>query len=92
MDKDKSYSLRDLSLIFADSTSKLVMFEMTLAHSHAERLRCVRKAVDYIAQEMSKNSHLKQARSEDELTGDVISQLKCMGFTASHDTQYGGTL
>jgi hypothetical protein len=90
VDRSDSYSLRELGLIFGGSTSRSIMFEMTLADNHAERLICVRKAVDYIAQEMAKNSHLKQGRSEDELTGDIISQLNCMGFTASHDTQYGG--
>jgi hypothetical protein len=90
LDSDSSYSLRDLLLAVGDSTPKSIMFGMQFANNHADRLIYVRKAVDYIAQEMSKNSHLKQDRSEDELTGDIISQLKCMGFTASHDTQYGG--
>jgi hypothetical protein len=90
VDKDKSYSLSDLRLIVGESTPKSIMLGMQFANNHADRLIYIRRAVDYVAQEMSKNSHLKQDRSEDELTGDIISNLKCMGFAASHDTQYGG--
>jgi hypothetical protein len=84
--------LGELELIFNESTPKSIMFGMSFANNHSERVYYVRKAIDYIAQDMSKNAHLKQARSEDELTIDIVSNLKHMGFTASHDTQYWGAI
>jgi hypothetical protein len=90
MDRGDTYTLHDLLLITRDSTPQSVVVTMLFANNYADRLACVRRAVDYIAQEMSKNSHMKKDRSEDELTVDLVSQLKSMGFAASHDTQYGG--
>ncbi|ESZ56513.1 hypothetical protein [Mesorhizobium sp. L103C131B0] len=72
------------------TTPGRVLFQMAMAANHQDRLNAVEDAIDWIAQEHTKTRQHRQERSEDALTIDIISDLKSMGFQASHDTQYGG--
>lgn len=66
------------------------MLHMILAKNHEQRLQCVEAAMDWIAQEHSKTRQHRHGRDEDALTTDIITDLKAIGFTAHHDTDYGG--
>jgi hypothetical protein len=80
----------ELKILLGQSTPGRIQLEMPFATSHGERRQLVEDAIDWIAQEMTKTCHLRQERSEDEISIDFVSHLKAMGFQASHDTQYGG--
>lgn len=87
---DRKFSMAELAAIFGQSTPDRIKLAMTFATSHLERRELVEEAIDWIAQEMTKTCHLRQERSEDEISIDFVSMLKAMGFQAAHDTQYGG--
>ncbi len=84
------YTLRDLELLFSQSTPDRIRWNMMLATDHAQRLAQVEAAIDWIAQEHSKTRQHRFDRDEDALTTDIITDLKAMGFAASHDQDYGG--
>ncbi|NTJ08230.1 hypothetical protein [Rhizobium lusitanum] len=87
---EKEFTLAAIKAAASNPTPVAIMIEMAFAETHDERLALVERAVDYITQEMVKNRHVHQDKSEDALTIDIVSHLKTMGFQASHDTQYGG--
>ncbi|MDB5617442.1 hypothetical protein [Tardiphaga sp.] len=80
----------EINAIISQSTPGRIQLQMAFASSHQERRKLVEDAIDWIAQEMTKTSHLRQERGEDEISIDFVSMLKAMGFQAAHDTQYGG--
>src|SRR5262249_17512116 len=84
------YTLRDLQLMFGTSTPDQIRLNMMFATTHAERVAQVEAAIDWIAQEHSKTRQHRYERDEDALTTDIITDLKALGFDASHDTDYGG--
>jgi len=83
------YSLEELRLLFRHEPDR-IRFEMLIAADHEARLRHVEAAIDWIAQEHAKTPQHRHKRDEDELTTDLITDLKAMGFDASHDKDYGG--
>ncbi len=88
----KDLTLRDLMLI-ADSQSSpalKIQLERVASNTYEGKLSCLRRAVDYLALEISKTPQNSYKLSEDELTDKLILGLKSMGYQASHDTQYGG--
>ncbi|EEQ95770.1 Hypothetical protein OINT_1001164 [Brucella intermedia LMG 3301] len=76
--------------VLANNTPGMISLEMILAKSHEERLALVERAIDWSAQELVKNRHVKQEMTEDGLSIEIVGLLKAMGFDAGHDTQYGG--
>jgi len=84
------FTLRELQLMFQESTPNQIRLNMILANDHQERVRQVEAAIDWIAQEHSKTRQHRCDRDEDALTTDIITDLKAMGFDASHDKDYGG--
>lgn len=76
--------------VLANNTPGMITLEMILARSHEERLSLVERAIDWSAQELVKNRHVKQEMTEDGLSIEIVGFLKAMGFDAGHDTQYGG--
>lgn len=90
LNKNDQYSYKELQLYSSRSTPVAINIDYLYTSSPEERVSCVRRAIDYLALEFTKSRQLKQNRTEDELTGEIIISLKCMGFEASHDTQYGG--
>lgn len=76
----------------ATSTPSLINLDLLLLiePDHAAFVRLVEKAIDWIAQELSRNPELHKDQTEDELTIQVVNMLKAMTFTASHDTKVGG--
>lgn len=76
--------------MFGGSTPDRVRLRLFLAKSHSEVLRCVEEALDWIFQEQSKFRQHKQDMSEDQITVEIVQQLKAMGIQAGHDTDYGG--
>jgi hypothetical protein len=87
---DRLYSMAELNAVIGQSTPGRIQLSMPFATSHEERRKLVEEAIDWIAQEMTKTCHLRQDKSEDEISIDFVSMLKAMGFQAAHDTQYGG--
>lgn len=83
-------SLADIKAAASQSTTTQIVIDWLMAATYQEQHELVERAIDWIAQEMTKTSHLRQDRSEDEISIDFVSMLKSMGFNASHDTQYGG--
>ncbi len=63
---------------------------MIMATTHSDRVSCVEEAIDWIGQEHTKTRQHRQDRGEDALTVDIITDLRAMGFDASHDKDYGG--
>ncbi|MGO7864967.1 hypothetical protein ELI36_19110 [Rhizobium ruizarguesonis] len=87
---EKEFTLAAIKAAASNPTPVGIMLDMALSETHEERLALVERAIDYIAQELVKNRHVQQDKSEDALTIDIVSHLRTMGFQASHDTQYGG--
>jgi hypothetical protein len=83
------YTLRELELL-CQSTPDRIRLNMIFASDHGQRLRQVEAAIDWIAQEHSKTRQHRYNRDEDALTTDIITDLKALGFDASHDKDYGG--
>ncbi|WP_441230064.1 hypothetical protein AB7828_10105 [Tardiphaga sp. 215_C5_N2_1] len=79
-----------LKAMFGHSTPDRIKFDLIFSATHAERLACVNDAIDWVVQEHTKTRQHRQERGEDALTIDIVTDLKAMGFDASHDTQYGG--
>lgn len=77
-------ALRAINPAFRISTN------IHLAKTHDEIHSSVEEAVDFVLSEHIKTRHLRQRRSEDELTIDIVTDLKMLGLQASHDTSYGG--
>jgi hypothetical protein len=90
MKETKTISFAELQARFGHSTPDTIRFRMMFAVSHEQRLEAVNSAIDWIVQEHSKTRQHRQGRSEDGLSIDVVTELKAIGFEASHDTQYGG--
>src|ERR1700733_10905488 len=90
MNSEDRYTLRELKLLFGHSTPDQIRLNMMFAADHAQRLQQVEAAIDWIAQEHSKTRQHRHDRDEDALTIDIITDLKAMGFAASHDQDYGG--
>jgi hypothetical protein len=90
MGAEQQYSYRDLELLCRDSTPNRIQIGMIFATDHARRVELVEDAIDWIAQEHSKTRQHRYDRDEDGLTTDIITDLKSMGFDASHDKDYGG--
>jgi hypothetical protein len=84
------FTVRDLELMFGESTPVRIQFNMMLATTHDRRVEQVEAAIDWIAQEHAKTRQHRYERDEDALTIDVITELRAMGFDASHDKDYGG--
>jgi hypothetical protein len=89
MNEPKTMSFAELKAIFTSPTDQ-IRFQMALASSHEDRLNAVNAAIDWIVQEHTKTRQHRQGRSEDALSIDIVTDLKAIGFAASHDTQYGG--
>ena len=87
---DGAYTLKDLELMCGKSTPAWVSIRYIVAGTHADRVALIEEAIHWIGQELTKNKQHKQDRGEDELTVDLINNLRSMGIDASHDTQYGG--
>lgn len=83
------YSIRDLQAMFS-TTPDRIRLEMIFATCHDKRLELVEQAIDWIGQEHTKTRQHRLDRGEDALTIDIVTDLRAMGFQASHDTQYGG--
>ena len=90
MNPPDQFTLRELDILFSKSTPDRIRLNMILANDHEERLTQVEAAIDWIAQEHSKTRQHRYGRSEDALTTDIITDLRAMGFAASHDQDYGG--
>lgn len=73
-------------------TARGVAMQFSYARNHEEREISIRRLIDFSCNEMEKNKHLKKEddKSEDQLTIEIVSQLKMLGIDASHDKQQGG--
>lgn len=86
--------IRDLSVEAlrhrARSVPSRINLELLLEPDQEKMLSLVNDGIDYVSQLMGRNPELKQEHSEDELTIELIANLSCMGFDASHETKIGG--
>ncbi|MFH5923822.1 hypothetical protein [Roseomonas xinghualingensis] len=85
----KQWTIEELKLAFPDVAFQCRM-EMFMATCHAERVTAVEKAIDHVAQNLTRTRHHRQHKDEDLLTNDIVTSLKDIGFQASHDTDIGG--
>src|SRR5689334_15200033 len=83
------FTLRELNLMAKTVPEKLKV-ELLFKHSYDEFVGIVERSVDWIAQEFARNPQLRNKRSEDELSIDIITALKAIGLDASHDATTGG--
>jgi hypothetical protein len=72
------------------STPSIIMLDWLLAPDYSTRLSLLEKAVNHIAQELTRTRHHKQKHTEDALTVEIVAYLAMMGVDASHDTDVGG--
>lgn len=89
MTENARYSLAELHGRFTAPTDR-IRLQLAFASTHEERLKAVHAAIDWIIQEHTKTRQTRFDRSEDALSIDIVTDLKAIGFEASHDTQYGG--
>lgn len=83
-------TIADLKLLCARSQPNTIWLNWLLATTHPQRLEVLYAAIDWIAAEHMKTRQVRHDRGEDALSVDIVTDLKAMGFEASHDTQYGG--
>ncbi|MFC7051461.1 hypothetical protein ACFQI3_02035 [Hansschlegelia quercus] len=84
------FTLDEYLAVARQNTPLRIASDMAFAPDHETRLRLVEEAIDWISQDFTKNKHLKQDSSEDDLTVQIVLALKAMNFLAYHDVQYGG--
>lgn len=87
---EPKFSFRDLEMLTRDNVPDQIRVGMWFASSHEERRKLIERAIDWVAIEFTKTRQDRQDRTEDGLTGDVVTALRAMGFQASHDTMVGG--
>ncbi|SEQ47256.1 hypothetical protein [Sphingobium sp. YR768] len=85
-----SFTLRDLEMMTRNNEPDQIRVGMWFATTHDERRKLVERAIDWVSLEFTRTRQDRQDRTEDALTGDVVTALKAMGFQANHDTKIGG--
>ena len=60
------------------------------APDHETRTLALEGILEYSYDSLIEDSHLNQAQSEDELSVQIVRQLKCHSIEANHDTQTRG--
>lgn len=63
---------------------------MAANNNHVLRADALRDLVDFACAELETYRHLKKKHSEDQLTIEIVSNLKMLGLEADHDPQHGG--
>ena len=61
-----------------------------LADSYQEFVEALYFDIDQIVNRIQKNPELRKDDGEDRLSIDIVNQLDCYGYNASHDTKIGG--
>jgi len=61
-----------------------------LADSYQEFVEVLYLDIDHIVNRIQKNPELRKDDKEDRLSIDIVNQLDCYGYNASHDTKIGG--
>ncbi|GGE32383.1 hypothetical protein GCM10007276_07050 [Agaricicola taiwanensis] len=87
---EERYSLRELRLMTNGDLPATLSLDRLFNRSFEEQNKIVNKSIDLCARILVENRHLKQKRSEDELTIDLVMMLQAQGVDATHDTQIGG--
>lgn len=86
---EAEYTVADLRLLW-DGTARGASVDFLFAQDHDARVSAVRKAVDFVCNELEMNKHVKQGLGEDAITIEICSLLKAAGFQAAHDKDIGG--
>lgn len=87
---DRIDSIATLKAVIKGRPSIEIILEMLEVVSYPDFVRCVNKAVDLVFRRMAENPELRQERSEDELTIEVVTLLRMMDIDASHESKIGG--
>jgi hypothetical protein len=53
-------------------------------------IRNLHEDLDKVISQIQENPELRQSDKEDRLTIDIVNQLRCLGYEASHDSKIGG--
>jgi hypothetical protein len=61
-----------------------------LVETYKEFIDVLYTDIDNIIYRIQDNAELRQNDSEDRLTIDIVNQLNCLGYDASHETKIGG--
>lgn len=67
-----------------------VTFRNTFFQTPDDWVATLYKALNWTVDEMARNRELRKDRSEDELTIEVVSLLRAMSYSASHEAKEGG--
>lgn len=70
--------------------SLAIMLDLYEADSFEQQCRVTERAIDFCCRFLQENKQHKYNLGEDQLTVDIIGQLKALSFDAEHDTQVGG--
>jgi hypothetical protein len=89
MKLDRQFSLQDLYDLTPDVPGK-VRLRSIFANDYEAFASAVEDAVEWAVQQMHRNPQAKQNLSEDQLTLEIVTNLKAMSFNASHDALIGG--
>ncbi|AEH89920.1 hypothetical protein Mesop_5507 [Mesorhizobium opportunistum WSM2075] len=83
------YSLQDLLTLMPDTASR-IRFNYCFSINNDQRTECVNCAIEYAGKELARWVQYKQRHSEDALTVEIVSLLRSMGMSATHDSAIGG--
>ncbi|TLP57487.1 hypothetical protein FEE96_19060 [Parasedimentitalea maritima] len=61
-----------------------------LAKDHPTRVDALERIVEFSYNSLVRNRHLNQEQGEDELSVQIVEQLRVLAIQATHDTQTGG--
>lgn len=86
---DRGFNLRHFFELTADPPGE-IRYRAITASNYNNFADAVEDGVEWAGRELQRNPQLKQNHSEDQLTLEIISMLRAMGFQASHDTMVGG--
>jgi hypothetical protein len=63
---------------------------VSLPNLYAKFVELIETAIDWSAQELARNPEVRQGKTEDQLTQEIIVALRAMRFDAKHDVKIGG--
>jgi len=67
-----------------------IMLELLVVENYEKWVELIHRAIDLALRRMSENPELYSKRSEDELTIEIINQLRASSFAADHESKIGG--
>ena len=86
----QNFSIRELELLAVSNPNCSNMFKRLFVSTYKEFVDVLYDDLDRAIRELESNPQLHREDSEDELSGQIISLLKMVGYIASNGTTGGG--